>query len=73
MRLKKSVCKVIVEIDKKRKTVTVNQNATVSDLILKAGFTPAEIIVLKDNQPLPTDTKIKNDDCVKFVRVISGG
>ena len=62
--------KVFIEKENKK----INTKAKdIDDLIKKLRINKEEVILIRNNQLTPRNEKLKNNDEVKFLSVISGG
>ena len=66
---------VSVFIDKQDETreLELNRNSSVSDLLGKLKINPVAVIVSRNNELILEDEKIKDNDEIKILSVISGG
>jgi len=64
---------VFFDRKKEEKTVEVDNNASVKDLLNKMDINPVTVIVSRDNNIILEDEKIKDKDKIKLISVISGG
>jgi len=64
---------VFFDRENKEKTVEVDENSSVKDLLGKMKINPVTVIVSKDNNILTEDEKINDRDKIKLISVISGG
>ena len=67
--------KVSVFIDRENKNTTLelDNNSIVSDLLNKLSINPVTVIVSRENELILEDEKLKNNDEIKILSVISGG
>lgn len=67
--------KINAFIDKENKNTTIklNDNAIVSDLLKKLSMNPVTVIVSRNNELILEDEKLKNNDEIRILSVISGG
>lgn len=59
--------------NREKKIVELNDNTTALELIKKLELTPDEVIIIRDNYPIPVDEKLYDNDEVKIIKVASGG
>ena len=59
--------------DKKNHTLNVPASATPFDTLKKLQIPPDTVIVMRDGAPIPIDSKLKSDDELEVIRVVSGG
>ena len=64
---------VFFDRENKEKTIEVDENSSVKDLLDKMKINPVTVIVSKDNNILTEDEKINDKDKIKLISVISGG
>ena len=65
--------KVFYDRENREKTVELNDNATIKDLLKKMGINPVTVIVSRNNDVVLEDEKLKDMDNIKIISVISGG
>jgi sulfur carrier protein ThiS len=63
----------MAEIIYRDKTWQVAGGATVRDTLLKLGFNPESVLVVRDGKLINEATIVRKDDSLKVVAVISGG
>lgn len=63
---------VKVFIERKNKKLNVKAK-DIDDLIKKLNINKEEVIIVRNNQLTPRNEKLKDNDEVKFLSVISGG
>lgn len=51
----------------------VDDNSTAYDILKKLELTPDTMIVLRNDQPIPIDEELNENDKIKIIQVISGG
>ena len=59
--------------NREKKIVILDDNTTALELIKKLELTPDEVIIIRDNYPIPVDEKLYDNDEVKIIKVASGG
>ena len=57
----------------KKHEVSLNENATVSDLLQKLKINPVTVIVSRNNELILETEKLRDNDEIKILSVISGG
>ena len=65
--------KVFYDRENREKTVELNDNATIKDLLKKMEINPVTVIVSRNNDVVLEDEKLKDKDDIKIISVISGG
>ena len=56
-----------------KKTIDLECNATALKLLNKIGLTPDEVIIIRENSPIPIDEILIDKDVIKIFIVASGG
>jgi len=64
---------VFIDRENKNKTIELDNNSLVADLLKKLNINPVTVIVSRNNELILEDEKLKNDDEIKILSVISGG
>ncbi len=64
---------VFYDRENKEKTVKVDGNASVKDLLNKMNVNPVTVIVSRDNNIITEDEKVNDKDKIRLFSVISGG
>ena len=64
---------VIVFEAKTREELELPENATSYDILKKLDLRPDTLIITRNNQPIPIDEELIDNDEIKLIRVISGG
>ncbi|MBI2558048.1 MoaD/ThiS family protein [Candidatus Woesearchaeota archaeon] len=59
--------------DNLNKTLQLDDNSIVSDLLKELKINPVTVIVSRNNELILEDEKLKNNDEIKILSVISGG
>lgn len=59
--------------EKKERVVNVANNSLVRDLLEKMKINPVVVIVSKNGAIIPEDEKLKANDKIMIISVISGG
>ena len=65
--------KVFVDRNNLNKTIQLEGNSIVLDLLKKLKINPVTVIVSRNNELTLEDEKLKNNDEIKILSVISGG
>ncbi|MBI2659022.1 MoaD/ThiS family protein [Candidatus Woesearchaeota archaeon] len=65
--------KIFVDRENRNKAIEFDNNATVSNLLKKLDINPVTVIVSRNNDMILEDEKIKNNDEIRILSVISGG
>lgn len=64
---------VFFDRENKEKTIELDINSSVKDLLGKMDVNPVTVIVSRDNNILMEDEKINDKDKIRLISVISGG
>jgi len=64
---------VFFDRENKEKTIELDVNSSVKDLLSKMNINPVTVIVSKDNNIIMENEKINDKDKIKLISVISGG
>ena len=64
---------VFFDRENKEKTIEVDNNSSVKDLLTKMDINPVTVIVSRENNIILEDDKINDKDKIKLISVISGG
>jgi len=64
---------VFFDRENKEKTIDLDINSSVKDLLTKMNINPVTVIVSKDNNIIMENEKINDKDKIKLISVISGG
>ncbi len=59
--------------DKNPIEIEVADRSTAYDILKKLELTPDTMIVVRNDQPIPIDEELKENDKIKIIQVISGG
>ncbi len=62
-----------VYLERENKTRKIKFNGTAKELLEKLGVNAAAVLVIRDNELITLDEKIKENDKIKIVSVVSGG
>jgi sulfur carrier protein ThiS len=55
------------------KTISLKSGSTIQDVLNKINMKPDTLIVLKNNNPIPIDQELNNDEELTILQVSSGG
>jgi len=64
---------VFIDRENKNTTIDLENNSIVADLLKKLNINPVTVIVSRNNELILEDEKLKNNDEIKILSVISGG
>ena len=64
---------IFVDRNNLNKTLELDKNSIVSDLLKSLNINPVTVIVSRNNELILEDEILKNNDEVKILSVISGG
>lgn len=64
---------VFFDRENKEKTIEVDRNDSVKDLLNRININPVTVIVSRDNNIITEDEKINENDKIRLFSVISGG
>ena len=66
---------VSVFIDRENKTakIKLDDGSSVSDLLEKLAINPVTVIISRNNELILENEKLKNNDEIKILSVVSGG
>ena len=64
---------IFVDRNNLNKTLELDKNSIVSDLLKSLNINPVTVIVSRSNELILEDEKLKNNDEIKILSVISGG
>lgn len=64
---------VFVDRNNINRTIQLDDNSTISDLLKKLSINPVTVIVSRSNELVLEDEKLNNNDEIKILSVISGG
>jgi|TARA_Y100000310_G_C20560678_1_gene752892 sulfur carrier protein ThiS len=59
--------------ENKEKTIELDSNSSVKDLLAKMKINPVTVIVSKDDTVVTEDEKLNDKDNIRLISVISGG
>lgn len=60
-------------IERTNKQITRRFSGTVNSLLKKIKINPEEVLVVRGEEVIVEDEKLKNSDTIKILSVISGG
>lgn len=64
---------IFVDRNNLSKTLDLDKNSIVSDLLKELNINPVTVIVSRNNELILEDEKLKNNDEIRILSVISGG
>ncbi len=64
---------IFFDRENKEKTIEVEGNASVKDLLDRMNINPVTVIVSRDNNIITEDEKVNDNDKIRLFSVISGG
>lgn len=65
--------KMEVYLERENKTRKIKFKGTAKELLEKLGVNAAAVLVIRDNELITLDEKIKEKDKITIVSVVSGG
>lgn len=65
--------RVFIDRENRNATLELGNDAVVEDLFKKLNINPVTVIVSRNNELILEDEKLKNNDEIKILSVISGG
>jgi sulfur carrier protein ThiS len=65
--------KILLLPDGEKRTVEVPKGADGFAVLKALNINPENVIIVRDDQPIPVDSRIRPGDDLKVVRVVSGG
>ena len=65
--------KIFYDRENMKKTVELDSSLTVKDLLARLNINPVTVIVSKNKEIILEDEKLKENDYIKIISVISGG
>ena len=65
--------KIFVDRDNSNKSMELENNSSVMDLLKKLDINPVTVIVSRNNELILEDEKLNDNDEIKILSVISGG
>ena len=64
---------VFYDREKQEKTIDLDENSSIKDLLAKMNINPVTVIVSKEDNIILEDENLKDKDRIKLISVISGG
>ena len=64
---------VFYDREKQEKTIDLDENSSIKDLLAKMNINPVTVIVSKEDNIILEDESLKDQDKIKLISVISGG
>ena len=64
---------VFYDREKQEKTIDLDENSSLKDLLAKMNINPVTVIVSKEDNIILEDENLKDKDKIKLISVISGG
>ena len=64
---------VFFDRENKEKTVEIDKNSSVKDLLGKMNINPVTVIVSRNSSIITEDEEVNDNDKIKLISVISGG
>ena len=64
---------VFFDRENKEKTIELDINSSVRDLLTKMNINPVTVIISRDNNIITENETINDKDKIKLISVISGG
>ena len=64
---------VFFDRENKEKTIELDINSSVKDLLAKMNVNPVTVIVSRDDNIITEDEKVNDSDKIRLISVISGG
>ena len=65
--------KVRIAYRGRKKDIQLNDKARVSDIFQKTEINPETVIVKRNDEILTEDEKLKENDNIELIRIVSGG
>ena len=65
--------KILLLPEREKRTVEVPKGADGFALLKALNINPENVIIVRNDEPIPVDSKIRSGDDIKVVRVVSGG
>jgi len=65
--------KVVLLPERSVRTVELERGADGFKLLSTVSINPENVIIIRGDKPIPVDSKIKQGDDLKVIRVVSGG
>lgn len=64
---------VFIDRQSKNNKIELKENSLVSDLLNILKINPVTVIVARNNEVIPEDEKLNDNDEIKILSVVSGG
>jgi len=64
---------VFYDREKQEKTIDLDENSSIKDLLAKMKINPVTVIVSKEDNIILEDENLQDKDKIKLISVISGG
>ena len=65
--------KILLLPEREKRTIEVPKGADGFAVLKALNINPENVIIVRNEQPIPVDSKIRPGDDLKVVRVVSGG
>jgi len=65
--------KILLLPEREKRTVEVPKGADGFALLKALNINPENVIIVRNDEPIPVDSRIRSGDDLKVVRVVSGG
>jgi len=74
-KLSNNKMQINVHYDRKKeeKSIELDDNSSIKDLLAKMSINPVTVIVSKENNIILEDENLKDNDKIRIISVISGG
>ena len=64
---------VFIDRENKNENLELENNSSVADLLKKLSINPVTVIISRGNELILEDEKLRNNDEIRILSVISGG
>ena len=64
---------VFIDRENKEKSIELDANSSVKDLLSKLNINPVTVIVSRNDNIITEDEKVNDNDKINLISVISGG
>ena len=64
---------IFIDSENKNTKLKLDKNSSAADLLKKLNINPVTVLVARNNEWILEDEKLKNNDGIKILSVISGG
>ena len=64
---------IFIDSENKNTKLKLDKNSSAADLLKKLNINPVTVLVARNNELILEDEKLKNNDGIKILSVISGG